>query len=114
MKFGESFKTSDYQFSFKAGLSTTLCTGSLKIVVSRYLHHGSSVYACFLDASKAFDLVNHDILFAKLRDRGLPACVLKFVQDWYSCQRLRVCWNSEMSEDFGVSNVCGKVYNYLP
>ena len=37
--------------------------GLLKNVVSYYLQCGSSVFACFLDASKAFDLVKHSILF---------------------------------------------------
>ena len=39
--------------------STTLCTGAVKNVVSRYIHRGSSVLGCFLDASKAFDFVNY-------------------------------------------------------
>ena len=51
----------DYQFGFKSGLSTTLCTGVLKATVSRYIHRNSNVYGCFLDASKAFDLVNHKL-----------------------------------------------------
>ena len=104
LEHNELLYTSDYQFGFKRGLSTTLCTGSVKHVVSRYLHGGSSVYACFLDASKAFDLVQHDILFSKLCDRGLPPCIIAFLQEWYSGQRLRVRWCSKFSEDFGVSN----------
>ena len=48
---------------FERGLSTTLCTGVLKHVVAKYIQNGSSVYACFQDASKAFDLVRHDVLF---------------------------------------------------
>ena len=40
-----------------------MCTGALKNVVSRYINRGSSVLGCFLDASKAFDLVNHGMLF---------------------------------------------------
>jgi len=43
-----------------------------KNVVSRYAHHGYSVYGCFLDASKAFDHVNHHTLFTKLSKRNLP------------------------------------------
>ena len=52
-------------------MSTTLCTGAVKNVASRYMHENSAVYACFLGASKAFDLVNHKIFFERLFDRKL-------------------------------------------
>ena len=45
------FTTSDLQFGFKSGFSTTLCTGVLKAVINRYLNNGSKVYACLIDAS---------------------------------------------------------------
>ena len=57
------FSTSPLQFGFKPGYSTSLCTATVKNVISRYLHNASPVLGCFLDASKAFDLVDHDILF---------------------------------------------------
>ena len=46
--------------------------------MSRSIRSGSSVYGCFLDASKAFDLVDHSILFHKLLERGLPLLVVRF------------------------------------
>ena len=57
------FSTSVLQFGFKPGHSTTLCSAMVKNVVSRYIHNGSPVLGCFLDASKAFDLIDHGILF---------------------------------------------------
>ena len=71
-KYSSFLSTSHLQFGFKSGFSTTLRTGVLKNVVSCYIHRCSSVLGCFLDASKAFDLVNHGVLFCKLFDRGLP------------------------------------------
>ena len=59
---------------------------------------------CFLDASKAFDLVNHGILFQKLLDRGLPLPVIRFLSSWYRAQKMRVRWNNSLSIPFGVSN----------
>ena len=59
------FTTSDLQFGFKSGFSIILCTGVLKAVINCYLNNGSKVYACLIDASKAFDLVDHHILFDK-------------------------------------------------
>lgn len=104
LKFESCFQTSDLQFGFKPGLSTTLCTGVLKSVVSRYLQRGSSVFACFLDASKAFDLVKHSILFKKLIHRGLPDLVVRLLSRWYSSQELCVRWSNVYSDKFGVSN----------
>ena len=86
------------QFGFKSGMSTSLCTGTIKAVTSRYIHKNTPVYSCFLDASKAFDLVNHDLLFQSLLDKGMPACVVRFLRNWYCNQRLSVKWNSEKSD----------------
>ena len=76
----------------------------MKNIVSRYIHNGAAVYGCFLDASKAFDLVDHHILFSKLQERGLPAPILCFLLGWYKSQQMRVRWNSFMSDSFSVSN----------
>ena len=66
-KYSSFLYSHSLQFGFKAGSSTSLCTGLVKNVVSKYMHNGSSVYwGVFLDASKAFDLVDHCKLFQKI------------------------------------------------
>lgn len=57
---------------FQSKISSTLCTGTLKNVVAKYMHEGTSVFARFLLASKAFDLVTHEILFISWLERGFP------------------------------------------
>ena len=81
-KYSNIFTSNHLQFGFKPGSSTSLCTGMVKNIVSRYIHNGSSVLGCFLDASKAFDSVDHGILFKKLSDRGLPLAVVRFLLSW--------------------------------
>ena len=81
-----------------------LCNGVLKCVVSRYLQKGSNVYACFLDASKAFDRVNHVYLFNLLLKRNLPTSLVRFLLAWYKHQSISVRWNSTLSEPFSVCN----------
>ena len=103
-EYSEFFTSSHLQFGFKSGSSTSLCTGLVKNIVSRYIHHGSSVFGCFLDASKAFDLVNHDILFHKLLVRGLPVVIVRFLLSWYGSQKCCVRWGSSYSDSFGVSS----------
>ena len=59
-------------------MPTSLCTDTVKNIVSHYMHENSAVYSYFLGASKAFDLVNHKMLFEKLFDRKLPAHFIRF------------------------------------
>ena len=67
-QFTECCCTIDLQFGSKKGMSTSLCTGFVKYVVTQYLSNESPVYSCFLDLSKAFDLVDHNcnLLFRRL------------------------------------------------
>ncbi len=55
--------TSNLQFSFKQGSSTSLCTAMVQETISYYVHNASNVYGLMLDASKAFDHVNYCKLF---------------------------------------------------
>lgn len=89
-------------FSF---VSRKVCLpGVLKNTISQYIHHGPSVFSCFLDASKAFDLVDHGILFKKLMARGLPPVITRTILSWYVDQSMRVRWNCTLSLPFQVSN----------
>ena len=43
-----------------------------------------------MDASKAFDLIDHSLLLERLLKRDVPTCVVQFLLAWYQSQRLRV------------------------
>ena len=53
--YAEYLISSNLQF----GLSTSMCTGLLKIVAGEYICRGSKVHCCLVDASKAFDSRSH-------------------------------------------------------
>ena len=95
---------SDHQFGFKKSHGTDKCVYSLKQIVQYYNKHGSPVYACFLDASKAFDRVNHWTLFRRLIDRGVPHHIVNTMIYWYTHQECTVRWGRETSKPFKVSN----------
>ena len=62
------------------------------------------MFGWFLDASKAFDSVEHHALFQKLLRRNLPPVVVQLLLFWYQKQSLQVRWPSTLSEPFSVSN----------
>ena len=66
--------------------------------------NGSPVYLCFLDASKAFDRVHHNLLFDKLMKRNVPHIIVRLLLFWYTSQTFVVRWCSVFSESFTVSN----------
>ena len=72
--------TCSNQFGFKTKHSTDMCIYAFKEAVLKY----RSLNSCFLDASKAFDRVNHYVLFDKLIKRGVP--LRAGAQDGYSCE----------------------------
>jgi len=53
----------------------------------------SPVYMTLLDASKVFDRINNDKLFAKLSNHGAPQCFINVLFNW--CSKLISCvrWN---------------------
>ena len=63
----------------------------------------SPVFSTFLDASKAFDRVNHKLLFKKLSNRNVRACFVRLLAYWYSTQCMKVWWGNVSSSPFTVS-----------
>ena len=96
--------TQENQFGFKKKHGTDQCIFALKELVSVYKSKGSCVYTCFLDASKAFDRVNHTKLFKKLSEKGVPDYLLRILIYWYANQTMCIRWGSKTSEKFHVSN----------
>ena len=64
----------------------------------------SLVYACFLDVSKAFDLVNHERLFTKLLNRGFPEALVRLLISWYKEQPMSVRWDTQVLSNFPTTN----------
>jgi hypothetical protein len=103
-KYYDSLQTSDYQFGFKPQHGTDQCIFALKEVIDLYTASSSPVYVCFMDASKAFDRVNHFILCDKLLDRGIPVIVTRLLYTWFSTQTFYVKWVNSVSPAFMVLN----------
>lgn len=95
----------DSQFGFRPGLSTETAILCLKSAVKYYTSRKTPVYACFLDLSKAFDLVSYDILWRKMRKSHVPYELINIFQYWYGNQVNNVKWVGTMSEPYRLE--CG-------
>lgn len=101
--FENSFKLSEQQFGFQKSSSTTLCSWAVKETVNYFLNRDTPVYACFLDMTKAFDLVGYSKLFSKLKNRLSPL-FLRLLAFIYMNQTCDVMWNECRSPMFKVFN----------
>ena len=73
-------------------------------VVRLYNTKNTPVYSVFLDASKAFDQVNHAMLFRKLMAQSIPGCLLRLLRFRYTIQTMMIKWCNCISDSSNVSN----------
>ena len=99
-----SLLSSELQFGFKKGLSTTQCTYSFLETIDYYNYNKSSVFVLLLDASKAFDRINYWKLFTDLKKRNVSPLVLRLLLHMYTNQTLCVRWGHALSNLFSVKN----------
>lgn len=66
-----SIKIEDGQFGFRQHVSTDTAIFSFKEIVKYYNECDTTVYAYFLDLSRAFDTINQELLWEKMHDTGV-------------------------------------------
>ena len=88
-----------YQFGFRADHSPNLALLLLVDKLSKALEEGEYVLGLFLDFSKAFDTVNHTILFTKLEHYGIRGVALNMFKSYLSNRHQYVVYNDTKSEN---------------
>ena len=104
IQIGEKMKTSEYQFAYKTGLSTSLCSFLVAETISYYRSRGSNVYMLSLDATKAFDRVQYSKLFHKLIEKDICPIIIRFIMNSYLISKSLVKWNNTESSSFSLNN----------
>ena len=101
--FGNELKPSELQFGFQLKNSTTMCSWVVSETVNYFNNRNTPVFTCFLDLTKAFDLVNFTKLFENLKSRITPV-FLRLLAYIYTHQVCCVMWNNTKSNTFNVTN----------
>ena len=92
------------QFGFKCNSSTQFAGLTLKEIAHKYLQQGSSVYAGFLDISKAFDKVSHKLLLETLYERQFDIGLINLINNWYGKQQVKVRFDGCFSNALLLNN----------
>ena len=95
----EAFRKTDrYNGGFLKGSRTTDNLFILNGLIERQLHMGQSLIVCHVDFTQAFDRVNRNILFYKIKKFGCTGRVIDTLQNLYSKTRYRVKCNGGISD----------------
>jgi len=78
------------QYGFIKGKSCLTNLMALFHGLTGWVHEGRAVDVVYLDFSKAFDNVSHNILIGKLRKRGLDEWSMRLTENWLNGRAQRV------------------------
>ena len=90
------------QFGFQPGKSTLHPIIHILNYIAEAFNQNKFVVATFLDLSKAFDLVNHEILLSKLVKIGLDETSINWFRSYLSDRKMFTSANGFLSSNFKV------------
>ena len=92
---------SNSQFGFRTNLNTTHAICNLQTQICNSFRNNKIGAAIFIDLKKAFDTVNHDILFSKLENIGIRIS-LKWIKSYFTNRYQTVNFKNYLSDKLRV------------
>lgn len=94
------------QSAYREGHSTETALIKVHNDILRSLDEGHCVILLMLDLSAAFDVVNHEVLLRRLKERfGIVGLALAWIQSYLSGRTQRVCIDGSYSDELNLT--CG-------
>jgi len=97
MNYGNYLYSDHRQFGFKKTMGCRNAIFAVRNVTNYFNERGSNIFMASLDASTAFDRVNHFKLYTSLMIRNVTTAFLNVVINWYSKMNVIVRWNNSLS-----------------
>ena len=95
----------EFQFGFREKHGTNIALTFLVDKILKSWENGEIVLGLFLDFSKAFDTVNHEILISKLYKYGIRGVTLNWFKSYLSNRKQYVSYNNIKSNELNIT--CG-------
>lgn len=93
-------KLCESQFGFRQGRRTTDALFVITTAIQSYKKKKKPLFTCFVDFAKAFDSVNHKLLWEKLAYMGVSSKMINILQSMYGKATSRVAVNNKLSSPF--------------
>jgi hypothetical protein len=93
------------QFGFRTKASTEHAILQLTSDISESFERGECTLGVFIDLSKAFDTVNHDILLKKLESYGIKGITLAWFSSYLSNRTQYIAYDGNLSDCLNIT--CG-------
>jgi hypothetical protein len=100
----DKFQFHPNQFGFVSQGGCSKALFSFKSCVDYFIEGKSNVFFASLDATKAFDRLNHFCIFSCLIEIGFPISVVKLFMSWYRNLFATVNWNNDSSDFFKINS----------
>ena len=91
------------QYGFRKNHNTSFATMDFLDKVAKSVDNGEFAFGVFIDLSKAFDTINHELLLTKLAYYGVTGLVLQWFRSYLSDRSQYVKWKNETSNILPIS-----------
>lgn len=86
-----------YQFGFRKNMSTSMALNTLVHKFHDAINNDNFMIGIFLDLSRAFDTITHDILLSKLDYYGIRGIALEWFKNYLTSRKQFVSYNNQHS-----------------